>query len=103
MVRPLEPECSIIEIRRDNSVEFFLLDHNHYRIETLPHEAATARVTGIIDHHVDEGLYRSASPRVIRSCGSCTSLVIQHLKERMQASELASKDQVAQLALSAVC
>ncbi|EPS37697.1 hypothetical protein H072_8578 [Dactylellina haptotyla CBS 200.50] len=55
-----------------------LVDHN-----VLQHSLASkfsSRVTGIIDHHADEGKYTNANPRTITPCGSCVSLVTNHFR-----------------------
>ncbi|PCH36890.1 DHH phosphoesterase [Wolfiporia cocos MD-104 SS10] len=63
------------------SSRFALMDHNRL---TAPFTLSNARVTAIIDHHTDEGLYTdSADPRiVVPGIGSCSSLVALELKER---------------------
>jgi exopolyphosphatase len=65
--------------------DYVLVDHN---VLTIPTQSTKAldqhvNVTGCIDHHVDESSVPSnASPRIIKTgVGSCTSLVVQHLRE----------------------
>ncbi|OAP61702.1 hypothetical protein AYL99_03905 [Fonsecaea erecta] len=64
----------------------FLVDHNSPSIPGLSDEAISARftVTGCIDHHVDENYVGpDADPRIVTTgIGSCTSLVVTHLRER---------------------
>lgn len=49
-----------------------LIDHN---ILAPGLEKFSSRVTGILDHHQDNGLYPDADPRIIRPAGSTASLV----------------------------
>jgi exopolyphosphatase len=62
-----------------------LVDHNAFIIPTQRTEDLSQHVNviGCIDHHVDESYVPSnASPRIIRTgIGSCTSLVVQHLRD----------------------
>lgn len=77
-----------------------LLDHNHFKVEDF--DATKVRVRAIIDHHVDERLYPDASPRIIRPCGSCTSLVVDHFRSAWEQDQIAGESQLTRLALSAV-
>jgi exopolyphosphatase len=65
--------------------DYVLVDHNALTIPTLSAEDVNrhVNVTGCIDHHVDESFVPSnASPRIIKTgIGSCTSLVVQHLRD----------------------
>lgn len=58
-------------------VELILVDHNVPQGEALQTflNRHKVTVTCIIDHHVDEGMFKDASPRIISSCGSCSSLI----------------------------
>ncbi|OAL38078.1 hypothetical protein AYO20_02530 [Fonsecaea nubica] len=64
----------------------FLVDHNAPSIPGLSDEAGAARftVTGCIDHHVDEHyVSQDADPRIVTTgIGSCTSLVVTHLRKQ---------------------
>lgn len=63
---------------------------DQYRVRLVDHNAADnalvqaalaqqrAAVVAVVDHHADAGLYAAAAPRVVRPCGSCSSLVLQH-------------------------
>lgn len=54
--------------------EWVLVDHNALTGDLKKYEN---RVVGCIDHHVDEGVVNmQAAPRVIETCGSCMSLVV---------------------------
>ncbi|KAM3523568.1 hypothetical protein NHJ13051_005001 [Beauveria bassiana] len=56
--------------------EWVLVDHNVLTGNLKKYES---RVVGCIDHHVDErAVSVQATPRVIETCGSCMSLVVQH-------------------------
>lgn len=67
--------------------ELFLVDHNapSIAIPGMADETIRSRfdVVGCIDHHVDEGYVPDdADPRIVRTgIGSCTSLVVQHLRD----------------------
>ncbi|KAG5354618.1 Exopolyphosphatase [Yarrowia sp. B02] len=71
---------------KDNS--FLFLDDldpellQHASLALVDHNKVTAsltelndKVVGVIDHHDDEGLYKTADPRVVTKNGSCSSLV----------------------------
>lgn len=49
-----------------------LVDHNKV---TASLSQLDDNVIGVIDHHDDEGLYKSADPRLVKKNGSCSSLV----------------------------
>jgi len=51
-----------------------LVDHNQLSADF---EKYSNKISGIIDHHKDEGLYLDATPRIIATIGSTTSLVAQ--------------------------
>ncbi|KAL1922310.1 uncharacterized protein VTP21DRAFT_9849 [Calcarisporiella thermophila] len=53
-----------------------LLDHNR------DNNIINGRVVGILDHHVDEGLYLDVSLRRIEMVGSCVTLVVLQFLER---------------------
>jgi exopolyphosphatase len=67
--------------------ELFLVDHNapSIAIHGMTEETIRSRfdVVGCIDHHVDEGYVpNDADPRIVRTgIGSCTSLVVRHLRD----------------------
>lgn len=65
-----------------------LVDHNAPSIPGLNDSVIRSRfsVTGVIDHHVDEDYVSKqagdAKPRIVTTgIGSCTSLVVQHLRD----------------------
>lgn len=66
--------------RPSAQVEVVLVDHCNLQGEILTklYEDKRLTVTGIIDHHEDEQVFKNADPRVIRPNGSCTSLVFNY-------------------------
>jgi exopolyphosphatase len=76
---------SLFSGRPNTKDDYVLVDHNALTIPTLRTEDLShhVNVIGCIDHHVDESYVPSnASPRIIRTgIGSCTSLVVQHLRD----------------------
>ncbi|KAM3512377.1 hypothetical protein MY11210_003943 [Beauveria gryllotalpidicola] len=92
--------------------EWVLVDHNVLTGNLKKYES---RVVGCIDHHVDErAVSMQATPRVIETCGSCMSLVVEHYADAWRgllnaklpsiATKPVSKDltQLAQVALAPV-
>lgn len=66
---------------RPGNTDWILVDHNAFQ-EQLG-QAYRSRVTGVIDHHEDEGLVpmdTGDEPRIIEKSGSCASLVTEHCK-----------------------
>ncbi|CDF91292.1 related to Exopolyphosphatase [Zygosaccharomyces bailii] len=57
---------------RYNSISAVLVDHNEIEIAS---KDLISNVVGIIDHHKDENLYLDANPRIVKTTGSCSSLV----------------------------
>ena len=64
----------------NTSIEAVLVDHNEVVNEA---KSCIDKVIGVIDHHLDAGLYQDAEPRIIQVCGSCTSLVFKYWYERI--------------------
>lgn len=62
-----------------------LVDHNAPSVAGLSSTDLSLRLslTGVIDHHLEEGIVSdSANPRIIQiGIGSCTSLVVQYLRD----------------------
>jgi exopolyphosphatase len=59
-----------------------LVDHNALT-GTLRNDLGRESVVGCVDHHDDEGevpVDCGDEPRIIRKCGSCMSLVVEHAK-----------------------
>ena len=70
----------------DEKTNMVLVDHNTLSIPTVEIREVANKVSVVacIDHHDDEGFVLShASPRIIRTgIGSCTSLVVKHLRDQ---------------------
>lgn len=61
-------------------IELVLVDHCNIQGHELWQLFRKGRlsVSGIIDHHEDEGVFLDANPRVVRPTGSCSSLVFNY-------------------------
>ncbi|KAG1453271.1 hypothetical protein G6F56_007616 [Rhizopus delemar] len=57
--------------------DLVLVDHNH---ATAPFDN-TWTIIGVLDHHLDEGLYKQCGLRRIEMVGSCVSLVLEHFPQ----------------------
>lgn len=80
----------------------FLVDHN--QLLGIAKKIFGDRVVGVIDHHVDAGLYKpqitsANGPRIIEPTGSCSSLATNYFNSRLDASVFADDDHLALLAL----
>lgn len=64
-----------------------LVDHNDVDNAFLRRavEQQRARVVAVIDHHADVGKYLDSDPRIVRPCGSCSTLVFQHFRQEFAA------------------
>ncbi|KAF9936951.1 Exopolyphosphatase [Mortierella alpina] len=68
------PQLESILQRGPDQLSLFLVDHNQLAIGMS--SLSTAKVVGILDHHVDAGLYKdTAKIRRIETVGSCASLI----------------------------
>lgn len=87
-----------------SKTEWTLVDHNVFLSDLGEHYSY--RVTGVIDHHEDEGkVSTDASPRIIEKAGSCCSLVTNHCREAWDAISQSSSQispQLAKLALGPI-
>ncbi|KAG8835839.1 Exopolyphosphatase [Serendipita sp. 399] len=81
---------------RAYSCTYVLVDHNRI----LP--SCNGTVSGILDHHEDEGFHTDANPRIIKPVGSCASLVTLHNQQRLQDTSSNEVADVAILLLSAI-
>lgn len=64
---------------RPSPLDLVLVDHNEVAARWhRRHPSLTPNVLAIIDHHTDAGHHRHASPRVIETCGSTCSLLVEH-------------------------
>ncbi|QBM89333.1 exopolyphosphatase [Metschnikowia aff. pulcherrima] len=61
-------------------LDVVLVDHCNLQGELLTNLYDQKRliVSGIVDHHADEGVFLDAVPRIIRSTGSCSALVFNY-------------------------
>jgi exopolyphosphatase len=78
---PLDELLTLTEVSEFKpfpSYKFALVDHNRLG-STYSLDNPKAEVVAVIDHHEDEKLYPKASPSIIESVGSCTSLVATQL------------------------
>ncbi|CAX43832.1 exopolypase, putative [Candida dubliniensis CD36] len=69
-----------IFVKESDQLLINLVDHNNIQGDEQ-HEAFGAgklKVVGIIDHHEDEGQFVDSQPRIIRTCGSNSSLVFNY-------------------------
>lgn len=64
----------------DASFEVALVDHCNLQGDVLTELYRQKRldVVSIIDHHDDEKAFLQANPRIIQTCGSCSSLVFDY-------------------------
>lgn len=66
-----------------DKTEWTLVDHNS--LQGKLGELYHSRVTGAIDHHVDEGTVpKDGEPRVITKAGSCNSLMVNYIRDTWQ-------------------
>jgi len=56
----------------EGGADLVLVDHNKLSPAL---EKYNTNVSGVLDHHIDEGLYEDAAPRVIELVGSTTTLI----------------------------
>ncbi|ODV80703.1 DHH phosphoesterase [Suhomyces tanzawaensis NRRL Y-17324] len=67
-------------ITKGQSTDIILVDHCNIQGALLSErlQQGLLKVTAIIDHHADEGVFVDASPRIVHSNGSCSSLVFNY-------------------------
>jgi len=77
------PKLSVIESELPpESTRWILVDHN--ALQGQLGKIYSSRVVGVVDHHEDEGKVPTDTkdePRMIETCGSCTSLVTDYVKD----------------------
>lgn len=79
---------------------WLLVDHNSL---TGPLSRYADRVSGCIDHHVDEkAVPAGASPRVIETCGSCMSLIVDETRATWEGLAREEQAKLARLGLAAI-
>ncbi|ERT03392.1 hypothetical protein HMPREF1624_01706 [Sporothrix schenckii ATCC 58251] len=84
---PLDSLITLSELPDDltaDVTEWLLVDHNALTGDLAARFQSS--VAGCIDHHVDEGVVpaaddKGAFPRVIETCGSCASLVVDYARD----------------------
>lgn len=84
------------------SAKFILVDHNSpqgYVKEYISKDQS--KVLAVVDHHIDEGLYLNANPRIIESCGSCSSLVNIYFKDTIKKLKFDTNER--KMFISGVC
>lgn len=76
------------ELKDQERVSIVLVDHNEIDNEEIKElvESRHSKVVAVVDHHVDLGKYPDAAPRVVRKCGSCSSLVLAHFEREVRAA-----------------
>lgn len=67
-------ELNLDALRKEHQLKLVLVDHNRLSPSL---ERFSACVQGIVDHHLDEGLYKHVQPRIISPVGSATTLVAE--------------------------
>ncbi len=77
------------------NAELILVDHNQPKIDWIGY---SFKISAIIDHHKDAGLFQNVSPRIIRTVGSTATLIAE---EFMRHSVHIERD-VASLLLAAI-
>lgn len=81
---PLDSLITLSELPDDltaDDTQWLLVDHNALTGSLAEHFQSS--VAGCIDHHVDEGVvpkHVDNFPRIIETCGSCASLVVEYAK-----------------------
>lgn len=78
-------DLKVLASKSMSPLEVVLVDHCNLQGELLTelHELGRLRVTGIIDHHADEEVFKDAAPRIIHSNGSCSSLVFNYWRAQL--------------------
>lgn len=81
-------------VREDQKINLVLVDHCNIQGDVLKHyfDENKVDVKAIIDHHEDEKCFLDASPRIIKPCGSCSSLVYNYWSKQLNENELNDKN-----------
>ena len=74
-------------LHKAGALELTLIDHNKL---SAARQQFSDCVTGIIDHHKDEGLFSSAAPRIIEPVGSAATLVAELILGKQELLETGS-------------
>lgn len=84
-----------------NEMDLFLVDHNELSTGwKLSHPSMMYNVRAIIDHHADANQFLDAEPRIVKTCGSNASLLLDFLSKDSEISE--RLDEVKNLLASAI-
>ncbi|KAG7192830.1 Exopolyphosphatase [Scheffersomyces spartinae] len=69
-----------------STYELVLVDHCNVQGDQWEQylKDGKATITAIVDHHEDEGIATEANPRIIKSTGSCSSLVFNYWYNQFQ-------------------
>lgn len=80
------PTSHLDSLIHSPSSSLVLTDHNKLSPSLFPpsNKNVSFNVTAVFDHHVDEGLYLTASPRIIAPVGSATTLIVQQWKSFLE-------------------
>lgn len=70
------------------SIHAILVDHNEVELASVP---LINKVIGVIDHHKDQNLYLDANPRIVKTTGSCSSLVFDYWRKTVLGSNSAQE------------
>lgn len=70
----------------------FLVDHNNLNGATKSIFRAE-KVVSVLDHHADENQYLSATPRIVKSCGSCISIAINYWHNLFDSNKKSSEEE----------
>ncbi|CCE81897.1 Piso0_002576 [Millerozyma farinosa CBS 7064] len=81
-------------VREDQKVNLVLVDHCNIQGDVLKHlfDENKVDVKAIIDHHEDEKCFLDATPRIIKPCGSCSSLVYNYWSKQLDEKEFSDKN-----------
>ncbi|KAI5969460.1 PPX1 [Candida margitis] len=68
---------------KSTSIDLSLVDHNGLQGVEINKgfDGGQVNVEAIIDHHADEGHFENANPRIIRTCGSNSTLVFHYFHD----------------------
>jgi exopolyphosphatase len=82
-------------------VKLILVDHNKLTYPfTMEEHKWASRVSGILDHHIDEHLYDCDLFREIKPVGSCSSLTVLHHREILERDSSPELQALAKLILA---
>lgn len=99
---PFMDDLTKLPLSKLSGAKAFLVDHN--KLVGPTKNIFESRVVGIIDHHDDEGAYKSEieaanGPRIIKKTGSCSSLVSTYFYSTLGAEVFKNDKDLNMLAL----